>query len=581
MSNQPVQTNSSSLGARPGASSAAPSEASLASYRLAAIVESADDAIVSKTLEGVVTSWNKGAERLFGYTADEMIGQHISRLIPSDHLDEEPQILARLRRGEKIEHYETVRVRKDGALRNISLTVSPIRDADGIVIGASKIARDITEQKAAQLRLQQALAEAENAKKEAEEANRLKDQFLSTISHELRTPLTAVMGWIAMLRADRLDEAMTMKALATIDRNVKAQAQLVEDLLDISRIVNGKMRIDPKPLNLSAIIHAAVDSIMPAAEAKALRLQVVIDPGTGTVVGDYDRLQQVIWNLLSNAVKFTPAGGRIQIQIERVDSQVELTVSDNGIGIKPDFLPHIFDRFTQEDSSTTRTHGGLGMGLAIVKYIMELHGGTVKVISEGEGKGSAFTIALPQAPKTTQAQRSDLRAISYGISSEPGYRRGHEPGYGTEETRHTTQKPHEKRAGFPPELDGLKIVVIDDEIDTCEMLSAAFAQCGSMVEIATSGSMALEQWKQWRPDVLICDINMPQMDGYQLIQQIRERELQEGTRTPAIALTALARIEDRVKVLKAGYQMHVPKPVELPELFTVVASLTSLLPDKA
>lgn len=521
----------------------------LDSYRLAAIVESADDAIISKTLEGIVTSWNKGAERIFGYTADEVIGKHISILFPPEYVDEEPQILARLRKGEKIEHYETVRRRKDGQFLNISLTVSPIRDADGKIIGASKIARDITERKAHERRLQQALAEAEQAKKEAEEANLLKDQFLSTISHELRTPLTSVMGWISMLRSGRLDEAKIVRALETIDRNVKWQAQLIEDLLDISRIVNGKMRLELKPLNLASVIHDAVDSIMPTAEAKGLRLQVVIDPGTGSVVGDYDRLQQVIWNLLANAVKFTPAGGRIRIELERGESQTEITVSDTGIGVNPQFLPFIFERFAQEDSSNTRAYGGLGMGLSIVKYIIELHGGTVRAASEGTGKGSAFTIMLPLTKKRPEAL--PLPAVDL-------------------------KGPDQRLIECPTELEGLKIMVIDDEVDTCQMISEAFEQCGSIVHGTTSASEALANWEKWQPELLICDINMPQIDGYQFIQQVRERKTTKGTKTPAIALTALARVEDRVKALSAGYQMHVAKPIELSELYIVVANLATV-----
>ncbi len=520
------------------------------SYRLAAIIESADDAIISKNLDGIITSWNKGAERIFGYTEEEMIGKPVLTLIPPDHHDEEPQILSRLRRGEKIEHYETVRARKDGQLINVSLTVSPIRAADGTVVGASKIARDVTEQKKAQERLQQALAEAQEAKRHAEEANRIKDDFLTTISHELRTPLTSIVGWVTMLRGGRLDEVMAHKALETIDRNVKAQAQLVEDLLDISRIVSGKMHIVPKPLNLSSIIHSAVDSVMPAAQAKGIRFQVVLDPSTGTVNGDPDRLQQVIWNLLSNAIKFTPAGGRVQIQMEGVKDQVEITVSDSGIGVTPEFLPHVFDRFAQEDSSGTRSYGGLGMGLSIVKYIAELHGGTIRAFSEGTGKGSSFTLALP------------LLQTAPNLSAGQHFK---------------TELPRDVMSELPSELRGLKLLVVDDELDTCEMISAAFEQCGSRVTTATSASQALSQMAEYKPDILIADINMPQMDGYQLIQLIREREPENQGRIPAIALTALARIEDRGKALAAGYQMHVAKPVELNELYAVVSSLASVV----
>lgn len=516
--------------------------AELASYRLAAIVESAGDAIISKTLEGIVVSWNKGAERVFGYTEDEMIGQPIARLIPLDHQDEEPQILARLRRGEKIEHYETIRAHKDGHLLDISLTVSPIRDAKGNIIGASKIARDITESKRSKAHLQRALAEAEEAKRQAEEANRLKDEFLTTISHELRTPLTAVVGWTSMLRDGGLDDDMAQKALDTIDRNVKAQAPLIEDLLDISRIVSGKMRIETKPLNLADTIRSAVDSIMPAAEAKNIRLQMVIDAATGSVIGDSDRLQQVIWNLLANAVKFTPFGGRVWIEMERTETDTAITVRDNGIGINPEFLPYIFDRFSQQDTSSTRSYGGLGMGLAIVKYIVELHGGAIRAFSEGTGTGASFTVTLPRLQQKAgiveppPAGRQDLRLRC------------------SEQTA---------------ELAGLSILVVDDEADTCEMLETALEQCGATVRTADSALRALAELEAWQPDLLIADINMPQLDGFQLIHQIRDR----GIKIPAIALTALARIEDRVKVLASGYQMHVAKPVELPELYAVVASL--------
>lgn len=517
-------------------------QAELASYRLAAIVESAGDAIISKTLEGIIVSWNKGAERLFGYTEDEMIGQPIARLIPLDHQDEEPQILARLRRGEKIEHYETIRAHKDGHLLDISLTVSPIRDAKGNIIGASKIARDITESKRSKAHLQRALAEAEEAKRQAEEANRLKDEFLTTISHELRTPLTAVVGWTSMLRDGGLDDAMAQKALDTIDRNVKAQAQLIEDLLDISRIVSGKMRIETKPLNLADTIRSAVDSIMPAAEAKNIRLQMVIDAATGSVIGDSDRLQQVIWNLLANAVKFTPFGGRVWIEMERTETDTAITVRDNGIGINPEFLPYIFDRFSQQDTSSTRSYGGLGMGLAIVKYIVELHGGTLRAFSEGTGTGASFTVTLPRLQQKPGA--SEL------------------PPVGRQDFRVRCSE-------HTAELAGLSILVVDDEADTCEMLETALEQCGATVRTADSALRALAELEAWQPDLLIADINMPQLDGFQLIHQIRDR----GIKIPAVALTALARIEDRVKVLASGYQMHVAKPVELPELYAVVASL--------
>jgi PAS domain S-box-containing protein len=525
-------------------------ELEIAPYWLAAIIESADDAIISKTLDGIITSWNKGAERIFGYTAEEMIGKPVALLIPSDHQDEEPAILARLRRGERMEHYETVRVRKDGEQINISLTVSPIRQSDGKIIGASKIARDITERKRADIRLQEALREAQEAKSEAEEANRRKDEFLATISHELRTPLTSIIGWLRMLREGMLDKEAIGKAMETIERNAQSQAQLVEDLLDVSKIISGKMHLKVKLLDASSIINSAVEAIRLAAQAKNIRLQIITDPSVSPINGDYERIQQVVWNLLSNAVKFTPAGGRVQVELEQVDSNVVVRVSDNGQGIKPEFLSRVFDRFTQADSSITRAFGGLGMGLAIAKSIVELHGGTLRVESPGEDQGSTFTLSLPSAGVKNDAGRAELneRATHSDTAFE-----------------------------CPPELAGLKILVVDDELDTCEMIKAAFEVCGAIVKIDTSAAGALAQMETWLPEVLIADISMPEMDGYQLIQRIRAGELQTGRMIPAIALTALARIEDRMKALTAGYQMHVVKPVELSELRALAASLSSVL----
>jgi PAS domain S-box-containing protein len=526
------------------------SDIEIAPYWLAAIIESADDAIISKTLEGIITSWNRGAERMFGYAATEAIGQSVTILIPPDHQDEEPAIITRLKRGERIEHYETVRVRKDGALLDISLTVSPIRGADGTIIGASKIARDISERKQVEARLQEALAAAHEARTQAEEANRLRDEFLAIVSHELRTPLTSILGWVQLLRKGDLDEASARSALETIHRNVKIQAQLVEDLLDVSKVMGGKMRLQVKPLELSSVINAAVNTIMPAAEARGVRLQTIIDPSAGPVAGDHERLQQVMWNLLSNAVKFTPPGGWVQVHLERADGGVRVVVRDSGKGIKPAFLPLAFERFTQEDSSSTRAFGGMGMGLAIVKSIVELHGGTVRAFSAGEGQGTTFTVSLPVAKAWRNSESSE---------------------------RTVAEPPDDALLDCPPELDELKILVVDDDFSTCEMVRTTFEQCGARVKMATSAVAALAQMEEWLPDILVADINMPEMDGYQLMEQIRIRDTRAGGKVPAVALTAMARIEDRMKTLTAGYQMHVAKPVELSELRAVVASLAGVI----
>jgi len=654
-----------------------------APYWLSAIIESAHDAIISKTLEGIITSWNKGAERIFGYTAEEVIGKSVTMLIPPGHLDEEPTILARLRAGERIDHYETVRMRKGGELVDISLTVSPIMSADGRVIGASKVARDVTERRRAQEALQRsttrlslalaashlgdwswdaktdlinfsetaarifdiplgqqltwtemrgllyaedaeparaaveraveshsdydielrvkhvdnsivwvlakgrglyaedgsvvgmlgfvqditkqkateeatqrAKAEAERSAAEherlfrqAEESSRLKEEFLATVSHELRTPLNAILGWARMLRSGQLNSENATKAIDTIERNARTQAQLIDDLLDVSRIVTGKLRLDVRPTDPNSFIDAAIESLRPAADAKGVRVQKIMDTGAVSVPGDPVRLQQVVWNLLANAVKFTPAGGRVQVNLEHMNSHIEITVSDTGQGISPEFLPHVFDRFRQADQKTSRQHGGMGLGLAIVRHLVELHGGDVQAASEGEGKGSTFTVTLPITP-VYQVDESDG-----GI--------------------HPATKDLLPAAGCVERLDHLKVLVVDDEPDTLGLLREGLEHCGADVRLATSTPEALASINESMPDILISDIGMPGEDGYDLIKRLRALPAEQGGKIPAIALTAYTRVEDRLQALRAGYQMHVPKPVDLTELVAVTTSLVS------
>ena len=381
----------------------------ITSRRLAAIVASSDDAIIGKDLNSIITSWNFGAERIFGYTADEMIGTSIMRLIPPDRQAEEREILARIRRGERFDHFETIRLAKDGRQLSVSITVSPIKDSAGHVVGASKVARDITERKKAEAALKKAAEEAEAANRErlqlldseraarsqAERASRMKDEFLATLSHELRTPLNAVLGWAHILRTGKPKVDELKQGLDTIERNARAQAQIIEDLLDMSRIISGKVRLDVEQIDLPAVLNESIDTVRATAEAKGIRLQSLVDPRAGPISGDPDRLQQVFWNLLNNAIKFTPKGGQVQVLLERVNSHIEVSVIDTGEGIAPEFLPYVFDRFQQGDASTTRRHGGLGLGLAIVKQLVELHGGYVRVKSGGIGKGTTFTVHLP------------------------------------------------------------------------------------------------------------------------------------------------------------------------------------------
>ena len=364
--------------------------------RLAALVESSEDAIVSTTLEGVITSWNLAAEKLFGYSAAEAIGRHIALIIPPERQAEEDEVLAKVRRGEAVRSLETVRLRKDGRRVDISLTVSPIRSSSGAIMGASKIARDITERKRTEAERARLLAQEQEARNEAEAANRSKDQFLAVLSHELRTPLNAIYGWARMLHDGSVDPAFRQRAADAIFRNAKAQLQLVEDLLDVSRVVTGNMRLEIVPVDLAAVIEAAADTVRPAASVKDIRLEVRVESSGTIVAGAPTRLQQVVWNLLSNAVKFTPRGGSVEIELRRDGSEVQIVVRDTGEGIAPDLLPHVFERFRQGDSSSTRAHGGLGLGLALVRHIIDLHGGTVDVESAGPGHGATFTVRLPQ-----------------------------------------------------------------------------------------------------------------------------------------------------------------------------------------
>jgi len=815
--------------------------------QLAAIVESSDDAIVSKDLNGIIKSWNKGAEKLFGYRAEEVIGKSIMIVIPSDRADEETRVLESIRRGEGIDHYETIRQRKDGSLVEVSLTVSPIRDDDGYVIGASKIAREITERKQVEQALaegvqqQQALyqladqlhrarslddvynaafdamlnalqcdrasilliddagvmrfagwrglsddyrkavegrspwkpdetypepisvndvdvaeiddslktvvksegigalafiplvsrgrlvgklttyfnaphvfshdelalsvtiarqlafgidrkraeellqknasqlslitniapvyiahcdaqarfkfvnkpyagrfgltpedcigrhiaeivgeeayrtfkqhieevlrgepvefeveipytaigthfmhcsyapefgagekvigfvaaitdiSERKQAEKEiarllteeqaardlAEQATRAKDEFLAVVSHELRSPLNAILGWNRLLRSQRGDDPQIAKVAETVERNGKAQLQLIEDLLDTARIISGKMKLEFQPVEPVAVISSALDTVRPAAESKGVVMTADLDLDAGQVTGDPNRLQQVVWNLVSNAIKFTPSGGHVQVELRRGGTGVQIVVHDTGQGINPDLLPYVFDRFKQGDSETSRRHGGLGLGLALVKHLVELHGGSVAVDSPGSGQGATFVVNLP------------VRAVK-GISETAILTNG--------------DSAVDRRAGRrtrTARLEGLRALVVDDEAGARELLAATLEQYGVLVTGAVSSAEALATLESQYGDeashpfdVLISDIGMPEGDGYELMQRIRSHSDEHVSRIRAIALTAYARTEDRLRALRAGYQMHVPKPVDEEELTTVIAALT-------
>ncbi|MBA3242589.1 MAG: response regulator, partial [Acidobacteria bacterium] len=380
----------------------------------------------------------------------------------------------------------------------------------------------------------------------AERANRLKDEFLATLSHELRTPLTAIVGWSEMLGTPKLDTVTSLRAIEVIRRNARMQVQMVDDLLDVARIITGKLRMSVQPVDLGTIIIAAVDGLRPAADAREIRLQLQLDAPTGGVSGDHDRLQQVAWNLISNAIKFTPRGGRVIVGLERVESHVEVTVSDTGIGIAPEFLPHVFDRFRQADATTTRVHSGLGLGLAIVRQLVELHGGSVRVDSAGEGLGSTFTVSLPLAAvRRAVSDTGSAQQLEFKLSE----------------------------LDCPPELTDISVLIVDDEADTCELLQIILEGCGARVKTASSAAAALEAVAEEVFDVLLSDIGMPDEDGYSLIAKVRALSEERGGNVPAAALTAYASEGDRIRVLRSGFQIHVSKPISPSELVAVVANL--------
>lgn len=656
-------------------------QAEEANAYLAAIVGSSEDAIIGRTLDGIITSWNRGAEQVFGYTAQEAIGQQLAMLIPEDRRNEEYEILDQLRQGQRVEHFVTKRVTRTGQVIDVSVSTSPIRDSSGKLIGASAVSRDITARQRAEAEvrrneerlrlavdaahlgtwdwditnnhliwggyhgqlfglpdqtevsysdflnivhpddrplLTQATARAIKDSEEynldfriitpegnvrwmhdqgfvyrneqgkavrmigvvqdvtaskraeverelrlmqerelrevAEAASRSKDEFLAVISHELRSPLNAMLGWTRVLQGRLNDTETLAHGLDVIERSARSQQRLIEDLLDTARIISGKLRLETGPVDLITVINNALEVVRPAADARHIELSCVFDNRADLITGDADRLQQVVWNLLSNAIKFTPENGRVELKLERVDPYAQITVSDTGQGINQEFLPHIFNRFHQADSSSTRRHGGLGLGLALVRHLVELHGGTVSVKSEGLGKGAVFSVKLP------------LRAIRVRANE-----------FGKAIERNTTSEMVNSPSPQMT-LSGLRVLVIDDNDDAREMVSILLGQLGADVSVTESAQEAyLRMFSNDAPqfDVLISDLSMPEMDGYEFIKQVRLTEREKNwNQTPAIALTAFGRPEDNLQALLAGFQTHLTKPVELSELAIVITTLT-------
>jgi PAS domain S-box-containing protein len=487
-----------------------------------------------------VASWNSGAQRLLGYTADQIIGQSADVLFTGEERARgAPRSEAETAARGACANSERWHLRKDGSRFFGSSILTAVRDSAGDVIGFVKILRDDTEQRQAA----RVIAEREQSLRQAIETNRIKDEFLSTVSHELRTPLNAVLGWTQLVREGKLSPEGTTKALEVIERNARRQVELIADLLDVARVVTGQTRLAMAPTPILDAIMAAVETIRPAAEAKQIRFDVDADLDAGDVMGDPARLQQVIWNLLANAVKFTPPGGRAGIALARRDSTIEIVVSDSGIGIEPEFLPFVFDRFRQADSSTTRTEPGLGLGLAIVKHLVELQGGTVTVESAGCGHGAAFHVRLP-ALAPAEAERASHRP-SGEAHARP----------------------------VPSRFQGVTIVAIDDDPDARELMGTTLSTYGAKVIVAASVPEGLDAVRQHQPDLILTDLAMPGEDGYAFIDKLRHLEPAHLRRIPAVALTAYVRTEDRIRLLAAGYQAHLAKPFDLDELTMTAATV--------
>jgi PAS domain S-box-containing protein len=653
---------------------------------LAAIVESSDDAIISKDLNGIIRTFNAAAERMFGYRSDEIVGKSVRQLIPPERHTEEDMILGRLRRGERIDHYETIRVTRDGRRLDVSLTVSPVRGASGEIVGASKIVRDITESKrtaaalaeqeewfrvtlrsiadaviasdptgavtflnpeaerltgwplaeaagrpladvfrlvheetrapldnpAAQVlqlgrsvglsnhsmlvgrngdewpvadsaapivnqeghvigvvlvfrEISQARkAEARNradaaererllqseraARSEAERANRIKDDFVAMVSHELRTPLNTILGWTELLRVNQDNPGTLGHGLDVIARSTRLQTQLISDLLDISRIVAGKLHLELEEADLGEIVRNSVDSLRSDASAKGLSLVSDVCAGATPTIGDPARLQQIVLNLVSNAIKFTSRGGGITVRLRQSDDQAEITVTDSGVGIRPDLVPDLFQRFRQGAPMTTRRHGGLGLGLSIAKHLTELHGGSIRAWSAGEGRGSTFTVELPLS-SAELAQALVAR---------------------TEEHRDAAGHAH------AISLHGVKVLVVDDDANTRDLVRRLLESHRAVVAVAASAPEALELATSDRPHLIVSDVGLPHVDGYELIRRLRQRS--DGLAAiPAVALTAFARHEDRTRALRAGFNAFVAKPVEPSELVITLSNFARLL----
>jgi PAS domain S-box-containing protein len=498
-------------------------EAEEAQALLASIVASSDDAIVSKTLDGIIRSWNAGAQRLFGYTAEQAIGRPITMIIPAERLDEEHEILARISRGERVDHFETVRVTRDGRLIDLSLTVSPVRDGSGRIVGASKIARDISDRK--------------RADDVIREADRRKDQFIALLAHELRNPLAPLRNGLQVMRLMESDPATMQQMREMMDRQLGHMVRLIDDLLDISRITQNKLELRRSRVLLSEVLTSAVETARPAIDDARHRFAISIPPEPIFLDADLTRLAQVFSNLLMNSAKYTKAGGEISLTVESVDNRVQIAVRDTGIGIPVEAMPQIFDMFSQVDRSIERTTGGLGIGLALVKALVEMHGGTVVVASAGEDRGSTFTVTLPALPRHSPVTSVSMETPHCGIATQPR-----------------------------------RVLVVDDNRDSAESLAILLRAMGHDVRIAHAGLQGIEIARQFLPEAIFMDLGMPRLNGYDTTQRIRQEPW--GQQIFIVALTGWGQATDRIRSQEAGCDAHLVKPVSLPDLDQVLSQMS-------
>jgi len=540
-----------------------PDDAHDAYRRLKFHVESSPLAVIEWDSDFRVSRWSESAVRLFGWGADEVIGKHVNewQFVFADDVDAVELVTNRQRQG--VEVHGLLRNRnytKDGAVLFCEWYNSVLHDETGNLVSVLSLVLDVTAKKLAEEERSALLLRERDARRQAEEADRLKDEFLATLSHELRTPLTSILGWASMIRSGEVEGANANRAIETIERNARSQARLIDDLLDVSRIITGNLRLDLHPLHIGPIIEAALDALRPTAAAKGIELDTDIVPGDCLVRGDTNRLRQIIWNLLSNAIKFTARGGSVKIKLERGQTSAQLMVSDTGEGISAEFLPFVFDRFRQAEGSISRKQGGLGLGLAVVRHLAELHGGNVSASSEGLGKGTTFTVDLPLAEDRRDPARAEQRRLE-----------------------------SERRSGLRQgltRLDGVYVLLVEDDDDSRNLLTMMLKRQGAEVIAAKSAAQAFRVLTQATttrdsitglpvrlPDIVISDIGMPEEDGYQLIQKLRRLSESEGGLIPAIAVTGYATRKDHDRALESGYQVHMAKPIEQTELLLAIASL--------